>query len=154
MFYYFFRDVAFIHRQYELGIQLFTDFLLSATDFFLNTFGFQTGRYGKVIYIEGTQGIFLDRGCLARNLMGLYVGFVLAYPGPLKHKLWYIPIGVLLINIFNVFRLGGLAIVVKCCPEHVDINHHYIFKMVVFALILLLWYIWVFKFDTKKAKTL
>jgi len=145
LFYGVLKHKPFIHEFYEVGVSQFTYFLTQATRIFLELFGYEATTYGKIVKIVGTPGVYLDRGCLARNLMGLYAGFILAYPGKTGHKLWYLPMGLALITILNIIRLGGMAMTIKCCPEYVDFNHHYAFKVVVFGFIFLLWYIWVFK---------
>ncbi len=150
VFYGLLRDFAFVNDFYEFGVREFTNFLLVSTEGFLNLFGYETISYGKIVKIVDTPGIYLDRGCLARNLMGLYVGFVLAYPGMIKKKLWFIPFGLIVIIILNIMRLGGMAMILVCCPEHVDINHHYVFKIVVFGAIFILWYFWIFKMNSQK----
>lgn len=149
VFYKVFRYKGFIHKFYEYGVIKFTNFLTETTRIFLTIFGYEAEVEGKIIRIVGTAGIYLDKGCLARNLMGLYVGFVLAYPGTWKNKLWYIPFGLVVINILNILRLGGMAILVKCCPENVDFNHHYVFKIVTFGAILIMWYFWIFQMNKK-----
>ena len=75
--------------------------------------------------------------------MGLYVGFILAYPGKIKHKLWVVPAGLLVIIILNIMRISGLTYLVLRWPEYVDINHHVIFKYTVYFFIFLMWYFWI-----------
>lgn len=151
-FYSVFRNFQFVNDFYEFGVREFTNFLLAGTELALNILGYETTSFGKIVKIVGTPGVFLDRGCLARNLMGLFAGFVLAYPGKIKKKLWYIPFGLVVIIILNIFRLSGLAILTDCCFEQVEFNHHYVFKIVVFGAILLLWYFWVFTMNKKETK--
>jgi len=151
LFYQFLRYSAFVHTFYETITHVLTDNLLIASKFVLQLFGFDVEISGKIVRIAGTGGVYLDKGCLARNLMGLYVGFILAYPGKIKHKLWVIPAGLVVINILNVMRICGLAYVVLCCPEYVDINHHVIFKYTVYVFIFLMWYFWI-KYYSVSAK--
>jgi exosortase/archaeosortase family protein len=152
VFYTFLRDTAFIHNLYEEITAILTKNLLIASKHFLNILGFETEVFGKTIRITGTGGVYLDRGCLGRNLMGLFAGFIIAYPGIIKKKLWYIPLGLVLITIINIFRISALAYIVVCCPEHVDINHHVIFKYTVYTLIFLMWYIWIKRVNIRPKK--
>ena len=142
-FYQFLRNSTFIHNIYEVGTEKLTENLLIISKFVLDLFGFETFLNGKIIRIEGTGGVYLDRGCLGRNLMGLYVGFILAYPGKIKHKLWVVPAGLLVIIILNIMRISGLTYLVLRWPEYVDINHHVIFKYTVYFFIFLMWYFWI-----------
>lgn len=147
VFYTFLRNTVFIHEIYEEVTAILTRNLLIASKYFLGIFGFETEVFGKTIRITGTGGVYLDRGCLGRNLMGLFTGFIIAYPGIIKKKLWFIPMGLALITVINIVRISALAYVVVCCPEHVDINHHVIFKYTVYTLIFLMWYIWIKKIN-------
>lgn len=146
-FYSFLRYSFFVNNFYEQASMHFTSFLLISSKFVLNLFGFETEIQGKIIKIANSPGVFLDKGCLARNLLGLYVGFILAYPGKIKHKLWAIPLGIIIINILNVLRIAGLAYLVLDYPEYVDINHHVIFKYTVYFFIFLMWYFWIKHFS-------
>ncbi len=143
IFYNFLRNVSVIHEIYEEITAKLTRYLLILSNYFLNFLGFDSYFFGKTIRITGAGGVFLDRGCLGRNLMALFAGFIIAYPGYIKKKLWYIPLGFGIITMINVFRISALAYIMLCCPEHIDINHHVIFKYTVYACIFLMWYIWI-----------
>ncbi len=153
IFYTFLRNSAFIHETYEVVTAKLTRNLLIGSKYFLNLFGLDSYVFGKTIRITGAGGVYLDRGCLGRNLMGLFTGFIIAYPGIIKKKLWYIPLGLVLITFINILRISGLAYIMICCPEHMDINHHVIFKYTVYALIFIMWYIWIQKINVSNKTT-
>ncbi|MBN1251072.1 MAG: archaeosortase/exosortase family protein [Bacteroidales bacterium] len=152
IFYKFFRYSGFVNNIYEKSTGQLTYYLLYFSELLLNVFGFETEMFGKTIRIVGTGGVYLDRGCLGRNVMGLFAGFVIAYPGIIKKKLWFIPLGLLIINFVNVLRICGLAYIALCCPEHMDINHHLIFKYAVYTVIFLLWFWWIQKINVRAVK--
>ena len=149
VFYSFIRNSDFISSFYEVVTAKLTRILLLGSKHFLNFFGLDSYVFGKTVRIYQYGGVFLDRGCLGRNLMGLFVGFIISYPGIIRKKLWYIPLGLVLITIINILRISGLAYIMVCCPEHMDINHHVIFKYTVYVLIFLMWYIWIQKINIK-----
>jgi len=152
VFYKVFKNFEIVKNFYEIASEGFTNFLTHSCKIFLNILGYDVEILGKTIRITGSSGVYLDKGCLARNLMGLYAGFIIAYPGKITKKLWFVPLGLVIINILNIFRLSGLAILSECCPEKVEFNHHYVFKIVVFAFTLFLWYLWVFKMNNTEKK--
>lgn len=149
LFYAFVRDLGFITVWYEKGVFWLTTALLYSSQLALEVFQQPSIVFAKMINILGYNGVYLDRGCLARNLQGLFAGFILAYPGNFKHKLWFIPAGLVIIFILNVARIAGLAYIQKCCPQHIDINHHVVFKYVVYAFIFLMWLFWIKKYSPK-----
>lgn len=150
VFYAFLRNTQWVNEFYEDVTAKLTRNLLYASKYFLSLLGFQSEVFGKTVRISGTGGVFLDRGCLGRNLIGLFAGFIIAYPGIIRKKLWFVPLGIVLITIINIFRIAALAYIMLCCPEHVDINHHVIFKYTVYALIFVMWYFWISKINILK----
>ncbi|HEX8428443.1 exosortase X [Hymenobacter sp.] len=88
------------------------------------------------------QAVYVGDYCNGLVLYVLFMGFVLAYPGPVRHKLWFIPVGILSIYALNVIRVAALAINHLYSYKTVDFNHHYTFTFVVYGCIFLLWMLW------------
>jgi len=101
----------------------------------------------RTIGIGGSDGVWIGDLCNGLTLFGLFTGFVLAFPGPWKTKLWYIPLGILLIHLANVVRVMALVVVERFYPESLDFNHTYTFTILVYSLVFLLWYTWAKKFS-------
>lgn len=150
LFYKLFRNQPFVHNWYELGVEWLTQFSLICTKSFLEIFGFQPIIDGKSIYWDGIPGVMLDRGCLGRNLMGLFAGFILIFPGNRISKIWFIPAGLILIFFLNVLRIVALLLTEVYWPEYLDVNHHFIFKIVVYSCIFGLWYWWIKRFGLQQ----
>ncbi len=148
-FYKFLRYNVYIHLAYEATINYTVDYLLYGSKFITELFGFETIIKGKVLRIIETGGVRLDRGCMGRNLIGMFAGFIIAYPGNPKNKLWYIPLGVFFITIINMVRISGLVIISSCCPDNIDINHYIVFQSAVLILTFLMWGLWINKFRKK-----
>jgi exosortase family protein XrtF len=91
---------------------------------------------GKVVsrIIEGCNGI---------SVAILFVAFVIAFRGPLIDTLIYIPMGVLLINLANVFRLSIVTYVSRYHYEYYRFFHDYIFPAIIYGMVFILWVIWV-----------
>lgn len=79
------------------------------------------------------------------------------FPGPWKHKSWYIPAGLVVIEWTNVVRICGVLLMQVWWPNiHIhlagqDINtfhlaHDYVFKVFFYLVIFLMWVLWVEKF--------
>ena len=71
---------------------------------------------------------------------------MLIFPGPWKHKAWYIPLGLVIIEFTNVVRIVGIALFLKPYPESFALAHDVIFKIVFYVVIFLMWVIWVENF--------
>ncbi len=142
VFYKFLRDWWLVDYLYEEMIYYLTKIQLHLAGAFLKLLGYSVEIYCKVITINGSNGVLLDRGCLGRNVIGVFLGFILAYPSTFKKKINISVIGVIVFIILNVLRISALAIIELCCPQYLQINHHYVFKIIVYAVIVLMWAIW------------
>ncbi|WP_071884519.1 exosortase X [Hymenobacter sp. APR13] len=96
----------------------------------------------QLLLIEQKPAVFVGNPCNGLVLYALFTGFVLAYPGPVVRKLWFIPTGMLLIYLLNVLRVAALALNHLYAHKSVDFNHHYTFTFIVYGCIFLLWMWW------------
>lgn len=154
VFFTFFRHYQPIEYIYNKGILFLTNGLLYATHFCLNLLGYASAVFPaeKIIQIPGSRGVLLDLGCLGRQLMGLFAGFLIAYPGKISSKLWFIPLGLVIVNILNVLRITILALVLFHYPEANITYHHDIFNIVVYAFIFLMWVFWISRYGVRSNK--
>ena len=109
--------------------------------------GFSTFHNKAVVGIIGTNGVHASVKCLAINLMLYFAILVLAIPGNSLHKLWYVPLGIFVINLLNILRIIGLCLSQYYIPDWFEINHKVIFAYSIYGLIFLLWIIWINKFS-------
>ena len=79
---------------------------------------------------------------------------MLAFPGPWKHKAWYIPVGLIIIELTNVIRIVGLLLIQLPFPNSFHFAHDYIFKTLFYFVIFVMWVVWVEKFVHPKKKNL
>ena len=96
----------------------------------------------RTIGIMGSSEVWIGDSCNGIKLFALFTGFVIAYPGPLLKKIWFIPFGIITIHFLNVIRVAVLAIIVKYFPETLDFNHTYTFTILVYSYVFTLWYLW------------
>ena len=72
------------------------------------------------------------------------------FSGPIKHKLWYIPAGIIVIHFINIIRIVGLSLTGIPMPQHFEFFHNYVFKTFFYFMIFLMWVLWVEVFARKK----
>ena len=79
---------------------------------------------------------------------------MLIFPGPWKHKAWYIPIGLVIIELTNVVRICGILLMQMQWPgpNTFHIAHDYVFKVFFYLVIFLMWVLWLEKFKNKSSK--
>ena len=82
-----------------------------------------------------------------------WIFLMLLFPGPWKYKLWYIPIGLVIIEWTNVIRICGILMMQIPWPNSFHIAHDYIFKVFFYLVIFLMWMLWVEKFYNPSLKS-
>jgi exosortase family protein XrtF len=126
--------------------------LISVTESFYHACGldliqYEGGDLRSRVGIVGSTGVFIGEPCNGFVLFILFLAFIVAFPGPLKHKLWYIPAGILAIHFINGIRVIALVFIVYKKPEWLTFNHDYTFTILVYSFVFLLWWIWINKFS-------
>ena len=129
---------------------LLIDHLVNSSETVLKLFGYDTFKYAESVGVDGTHGVLIGIPCNGMNLFALFTGFILIFPGKIKHKLFFIPAGLLVIHILNIIRLAGLAMIVVYYPKSLEFNHKYTFTFIIYAVVFLMWVIWIKKYSTKK----
>lgn len=101
----------------------------------------------RTIGIDGTHGLWIGDPCNGITLFALFTGFVIAFPGSLKRKMWFIPLGLILIHLLNIIRIVALSLIIFYFPdpEVLDFNHNYTFTVLVYSGVFALWYWWAVK---------
>lgn len=97
----------------------------------------------QLIGIDGAHPIWIGSPCNALTLFMFFSLFVMAFPGSIKKKLWFIPLGVIIIHIANVLRVVALITINFYAPQYIEFNHTYTFTILVYGIIFLLWMWWV-----------
>ncbi|MFN5621841.1 MAG: exosortase X [Flavobacteriales bacterium] len=129
--------------------------LVVSTEVVLQTAGYSLSDYNNIphaaqqhVGIEGSGGLTVGAPCDGVVLYVLFICFIAAFPGPLKHKAWYLPLGTLSVFAVNVLRIASLAVIVYVNPEWLAFNHDYTFTLLVYSYVFALWMLWVKKFST------
>jgi len=102
------------------------------------------------IMIEGSLGFEVGLPCVGIGLTYAYISLIVSYPGLLKYKLLFLPIGIFSIYFLNVIRVVQLVISDHNNSLIPNQNLHDIFNFFIYALVFLLWILWV-KLETKPA---
>ncbi len=105
---------------------------------------------GTILYIDGVQSVGIGNACNGLEIMVLFIGFLLIFPGKANTKIWYLLFGLLLIYIANIIRVILLGINYIESPSTFDFNHKYTYKIAVYVIVFILWVIWVEKLSGVK----
>jgi exosortase family protein XrtF len=141
-----FRQVHFMRVFSVAARKILVKIIVYSTHRVLKALGEDASIYKNIVYIEHSDGVRVIFSCLGISLMVLFAGFIISYPGKRVSKYWYIPAGIGLILLMNIFRITGMALLSYHSPETLDFYHRYVFKYTLHGFILVLWIIWVYKF--------
>ena len=109
----------------------------------LNIFGWDIYSEARVLAITGTNGVEIQNGCNGLRLIGLYMGFIIAFPGgPIQKRMIFLAGGILLLFVANVFRIMIFALSIYYVPTFWEQVHTYSAYFIFYPIVLTLWYIW------------
>jgi exosortase family protein XrtF len=92
-------------------------------------------------------------GCNGVNVMIIFVAFVFAFGGPVKKMTWFIPSGLIIIHLSNLLRISLLYYVSQYYQRYFYYIHKYFFTAVLYMIVVILWSVWVFKFNEVRKKS-
>ncbi len=147
----------------------FYKIIMYSSYYFLKTIGYDAYIfYSETIYkygvyaigIEGSGSVFMGISCLGMSLMGGFAALIVSFPGKLKHKLWFIPCGLIVIQLLNILRMSTLAVLIHKGFKHtfndynllgiLKFNHHDLFNFFIYIVIFGMFVFYVNKFGVKK----
>lgn len=109
----------------------------------VRSLGFETWAIHRIIGIGENAGIELVDGCTGISAIGLFLGFILAYPGDWKKKISFSVFGVGVIYLINIIRIVILVVTQEKWPAFFDFTHDYSTTTIFYIVIFLMWMLWV-----------
>jgi len=146
----------FVYLGWSIGLNFFpvagavqwlfvkvAEMLLGQSVFLLQTMGVEITVQEATIFTNQMQSfVSVLPECTTLKQWMHWLFIMLFFPGPLRHKLWYIPAGILVIHITNLVRVVGLLLIQIPFPGHFHFFHDYVFKTLFYAVIFLMWLVW------------
>jgi len=124
------------------------------TSWILNVFGENTVPTGNAVLFPGfNKIIYVESHCLAIPATIIFIVSIISFKGDWFNKLWFIPMGVVLIILINLLRLIFLCYTFAHFSRPVfDINHSLVYVVVTYTLIFLMIAWWMRRFAGLKTK--
>lgn len=104
---------------------------------------------GNVLIWETGSATSIAWSCTAIKQTFIWLCIMLFTAGPWKHKLWFIPLGMVGIYVFNILRITLITLTIEHHPECFDLLHTYVFKYLFYAFLFALWVVWVEKLKSR-----
>lgn len=96
----------------------------------------------NVIRHENGISVQVIWACSGLKQAYIYLCIMIFSRGSWIKKLWYIPLGLLLVYLFNIIRIGFIVAFIEHHPTAFDFLHLYIFKYLFYILIFGIWVFW------------
>ena len=125
----------------DQAINPFTAFIARVSSAILRFFGSEAHSQGTRLAGQGVS-FELRNGCNGVWATIIFVSAVLAFPSPLRLKLWGILLGFCAIFLINLARVISLYYIVLYYPKLFEGAHIYVWQSVVIAAAVLLWLFW------------
>ena len=111
------------------------------------------GQPAIQVWYKGKQSVSLFEGCNGVAVMILFFAFLLAFKGTLKHTIVYAVVGIFIIHLFNLGRLMLLVVLSQNNEKWFHFAHKYLFTLIIYAAVMLLWFVWVKYFSRLNFKS-
>ncbi len=144
--------VHFLGMNISYPFAVMSQHIAELTHKVLNFIGYDTSLLsGNVIcHNESQLSIRVIWACSGIKQAYIFFCIIAFYKGPWKHKLWYIPLGLIVVYLFNNFRIIFITAIFNKYPEQFELWHEHILKYTFYVLIFLMWVLWNEKFASKK----
>lgn len=108
------------------------------------------GDLKSVFIFKNEQAILsVYEGCNGLNVMVIFISFLVAYGKIGSRMLWFIPLGLTVIHLFNILRILLLFHVTISMPDFLYFSHKYLFTAFIYIAVFGMWAIWIFKVNDK-----
>lgn len=108
----------------------------------LSTMGFDVFTAFRIIGLNEASGIEIVNGCNGLSAIGLFIGFIIAYPGNNTKRIFFLFTGMGVIYLINVIRVVVLAITQIYWPDFFNFTHDYSTTAIFYIVIFIMWIIW------------
>ena len=109
---------------------------------FVGLFTDLTTQRDAIVTLDGFSVLVIIE-CVGLLEMVIYSACVLAFPAPLRAKLWGIPLGCAAIFGFNVLRIATLLVVGRHWNDYFEFFHVYFWQATLIAMIVGVLYGWI-----------
>lgn len=115
-----------------------------------NIIGYDIKSLDSTMYFSNNGYVTVVGSCSGLKQFYQWIFLMILFPGPWKDKLWFIPLGLVVIHLVNILRIVGLSVTVMTIPEYWDFVHLWVFRVFFYVVMFAMWVIWVEKFTHRK----
>ncbi|HPW89954.1 MAG TPA: archaeosortase/exosortase family protein [Paludibacteraceae bacterium] len=140
-------QVTFFGADISAPFVWMSEHVASVVYMFSKWFGYEVERVGdNIVRFANGNGSRIVWSCTGIKQAYIFFCIILFSRGPWKHKIWFIPLGILVCYVVNIIRITGLNLIVYNHREWFDFLHEHLFKYIYYGILFLLWMWWEEKF--------
>jgi exosortase/archaeosortase family protein len=98
-----------------------------------------------IIITKNGLRLLLGESAAGLKQMCQFAVLILLFKGPWKYKLWYIPLGMIVLHLTNIFRIVCLVVIAMHWPNQIHYAHDNWLRILYYVVIFGLWMFWVEK---------
>ena len=135
--------VTFFGMNISAPFNLMADHVAKVTTRMLEIMGYSISLSAdNVVRHDNNVAVHVVWACTGLKQAYIFVCIIAFYRGTLKNKLWFIPLGLLVVYLFNIFRIVAITALIKENPEWFYILHEHVFKYLFYVIIFGMWILW------------
>lgn len=135
--------VTFFGMNISAPFNLMADHVAKVTTRMLEIMGYSISLSAdNVVRHDNNVAVHVVWACTGLKQVYIFVCIIAFYRGTLKNKLWFIPLGLLVVYLFNIFRIVAITALIKEHPEWFYILHEHVFKYLFYVIIFGMWILW------------
>ena len=135
--------VTFFGMNISASFNLMADHVAKVTTRMLEIMGYSISLSAdNVVRHDNNVAVHVVWACTGLKQAYIFVCIIAFYRGTLKNKLWFIPLGLLVVYLFNIFRIVSITALIKEHPEWFYILHEHVFKYLFYVIIFGMWILW------------
>jgi exosortase/archaeosortase family protein len=123
-----------------------------STWFITHIFNMKISISENVFSCPSNYSIAINESCSGIKQILQFALLLMIIPGPWKKKLWYIPLGMVIVHFTNILRISLLSVVANNWPAKMQYYHDNWLRILFYVVIFLLWLIWVEWIGSKNKK--
>jgi len=104
------------------------------------------------VFVNNKSVARVVEGCNAISVMILFAAFIVAFSSTFKKTAIYIVVGIIVIHVLNVIRVGLLSLGFYYYYDYRRLLHDIVFPLFIYGVVFVLWVLWVIKFSGNAAK--
>ena len=105
------------------------------------------------LHYPNGNSVLVIWACTGLKQAYIFFCIIAFYRGPWIKKLWYIPLGLLVVYFFNLLRIATIAACIEFHPNWFNFLHLFFFKYLFYLLIFGMWVYWEEKIVSKPHKS-